>query len=78
MADPRDVTLAAEIMKASPPVIVTAAAKVFGLTLSDWIAVLTIVYLVLQIGLLLPKYRGIVAERLAAAGRWLKRLVGRR
>lgn len=27
-----------------------------GLTLSDWIALLTILYLMLQIGLLVPKY----------------------
>lgn len=77
MADPRDVTLAAEVVKASPPVLITAAAKVMGLTLSDWIAVLTIIYLVLQIGLLLPKYRKVLGERLAAGGRWIKRVVRR-
>lgn len=28
----------------------------YGLTLSDWVAVATIIYFILQIGLLLPKY----------------------
>lgn len=33
-----------------------AGALWFGLTLSDWVLVLTLVYFVLQIGLLLPRY----------------------
>lgn len=56
VSDPRDVSLAAELVKASPPVLITTASKIMGLTLADWIAVLTILYLVLQIGLLVPKY----------------------
>jgi hypothetical protein len=56
VSDPRDVSLAAEMVKASPPVLITTASKIMGLTLSDWIALLTILYLMLQIGLLVPKY----------------------
>lgn len=32
------------------------AATVAALTLNDWVAVLTILYLVAQLGLLVPKY----------------------
>lgn len=31
-------------------------AAAYGLTLNEWVAIFTILYLVLQIGLLLPKY----------------------
>lgn len=34
----------------------------YGLTLSDWVAIATILYMVLQIGLLLPKYWALVAR----------------
>ena len=47
-----------------------------GLTLSDWIALLTILYLMLQIGLLVPKYwTGVpkVWSRVAAGARRLFR-----
>ncbi len=44
------------MVKASPPVLITTASKIMGLTLYDWIALLTILYLMLQIGLLVPKY----------------------
>lgn len=77
MSDPRDVSLAAELVKASPPVLITTASKIMGLTLSDWIAVLTILYLVLQIGLLVPKYWtgvpklwGRIAGRVRRLFRW--------
>jgi hypothetical protein len=32
------------------------SAAIYGLTLNEWVAIFTIAYLVLQIGLLLPKY----------------------
>lgn len=31
-------------------------AAAYGLTLNEWVAIFTIMYLILQIGLLLPKY----------------------
>lgn len=45
-----------EGVKAAPPVAVTGA-LLFGMTPSDWITALTLFYLVLQIGLMVPKYR---------------------
>lgn len=34
----------------------------YGLTLENWVAVLTIAYMILQIGLLMPKYCVMVAR----------------
>lgn len=42
--------------KAAPPVAVTGA-LLFGMTPADWITALTLLYLLLQIGLMVPKYR---------------------
>lgn len=47
--------LGIEAVKAGPPVAVSAATAV-GAPTPDWVVILTIVYLALQIGLLLPKY----------------------
>jgi hypothetical protein len=33
-----------------------AGATIYGLTLQDWVAIVTIAYVVLQAGLLVPKY----------------------
>lgn len=44
-----------ESAKAAPPAIVTLL-HVGGMTPADWITVLTLLYLVLQIGLLIPRY----------------------
>ena len=33
-----------------------AGATIYGLTLQDWVAIVTLVYVALQVGLLLPKY----------------------
>jgi antibiotic biosynthesis monooxygenase (ABM) superfamily enzyme len=33
-----------------------AGATIYGLTLQDWVAIATLVYVALQVGLLLPKY----------------------
>lgn len=49
-----DTTL--EAMKAAPPVAVMGSLWA-GMTPADWITALTILYLALQIGLLLFKYR---------------------
>ena len=37
-------------------------AAAYGLTLNEWVAIFTIMYLILQIGLLLPKYVQIAKE----------------
>lgn len=42
-------------LKAAPPVAVSGAI-VAGMTVNDWITILTLSYIILQIGLLLPKY----------------------
>lgn len=59
----------AVVAKSSPPAIVTAL-HLGGLTLADWVAILTILYLALQIGLLIPRYldkwRGWRSRRKAA------------
>ncbi|MBD9415913.1 hypothetical protein IB234_15225 [Pseudomonas sp. PDM16] len=47
--------VAIEAAKAAPPVAVSGA-MLFGMTPSEWITALTLLYLVLQIGLLVPKY----------------------
>jgi hypothetical protein len=33
-----------------------AGATIYGLTLQDWVAIATLVYVALQVGLLMPKY----------------------
>lgn len=44
-----------EAAKSAPPVAVTGA-MLAGITLSDWVTILTLAYLALQIGLLVPRY----------------------
>ncbi len=39
----------------TPPVVISAATFFYGLTLQDWVAFATLIYVVLQIFLLLPK-----------------------
>jgi hypothetical protein len=41
------------IAKTAPAIV---GATVYGLTLQDWVALITIIYVALQVGLLLPKY----------------------
>lgn len=53
---------AIEAGKAAPPVAVASAHYLFGLSLSDWVAIITLLYLALQIGLLVPKYRTQIAQ----------------
>ncbi|NVZ61244.1 hypothetical protein [Pseudomonas gingeri] len=47
--------IALEAAKAAPPVAVSGA-MLLGMSPNDWIAALTVLYLLLQIGLLLPRY----------------------
>jgi hypothetical protein len=41
------------IVKTAPAI---AGATIYGFTLQDWVAVATLVYVALQVGLLMPKY----------------------
>lgn len=47
-----------ESIKATPPVTVVGIHTIFGLELNEWVAVFTIVYIVLQIFFLLNKHLG--------------------
>jgi len=49
-------------VKAAPAV---GGAFLSGLTLNDWVALVTLIYVVLQIGLLMPKYWAVIKRRLA-------------
>lgn len=53
MAQPIEITT--ESAKAAPPAFVSAL-HVGGMTPADWVTVLTLLYLALQIGLLIPHY----------------------
>lgn len=53
MSATQDVTI--EGLKATPPVIVSGA-MLFGMTPTEWVTALTVLYLLLQIGLLIPRY----------------------
>lgn len=48
------------IMKTTPAI---TGATIYGLTLQDWVAVITLVYVALQVGLLLPKYWRLLRDR---------------
>jgi hypothetical protein len=39
----------------------TALVGLYGMTLNEWVAVLTILYMVAQIGLLVPRYYALVS-----------------
>lgn len=41
------------VVKATPPVAVTGANFIFGLSLNDWVAIATLIYIVLQVILLI-------------------------
>lgn len=47
--------VAVEAVKAAPPVAVTGA-MIAGMSPAEWVTALTLLYLLMQIGLLLPKY----------------------
>lgn len=40
-----------------------AGVAIFGFTLNEWVAICTIIYFILQIGLLLPKYWALMCHR---------------
>ena len=41
------------VAKTAPAIV---GATIYGLTLQDWVAIATLVYVALQVGLLMPKY----------------------
>jgi hypothetical protein len=47
------------IAKTAPAIV---GATLYGLTLQDWVAIVTIAYVVLQAGLLVPKYWRIIRD----------------
>ncbi|MCE3028564.1 MULTISPECIES: hypothetical protein [Salinicola] len=50
-----------EAIKTTPPALVSLL-HAGGMTPSDWVTVLTLAYLALQIGLIVPKYLGNLRE----------------
>lgn len=40
----------------------TALVGIYGMTLNEWVALLTILYMIAQIGLLVPKYYALVSN----------------
>ncbi|WP_071058125.1 hypothetical protein [Pelistega sp. MC2] len=50
----------AAVMKMS---VAGAGASLYGLTLNEWMALVTIFYVVMQIGLLIPKYWELIFKR---------------
>ncbi|MGQ7242830.1 hypothetical protein ACUN9V_05135 [Salinicola sp. V024] len=61
----QQLSISTEAVKATPPAIVSLL-HAGGMTPSDWITILTLAYLALQIGLIVPKY-------LAQIRAWLDR-----
>lgn len=47
------------IAKTTPAIL---GATIYGLTLQDWVAVATLVYVALQVGLLMPKYWRLILD----------------
>lgn len=43
-----DDSVAVAVVKAAPPVIITSITTLFGFTLNEWVAITTIIYVVLQ------------------------------
>lgn len=56
MTPEHKVDVAAEAAKASPAVAVAAATSVFGFSLNEWVAIATLIYIILQAGWLVWKW----------------------
>lgn len=52
-----------EAAKAAPPVVITTAVTVGGLTLNEWVAVATLLYIVLQSGWLVWKWLHAIKDK---------------
>lgn len=55
MSTPTDITLEGVSLKIAPPAAVSGAV-LLGMTPAQWITALTLIYLLMSIGLLVPKY----------------------
>jgi uncharacterized membrane protein len=55
--------LASEAIKAAPPVAITTAVTVGGLTLNEWVAIATLLYIVLQSGWLVWKWYHAIKDK---------------
>ena len=55
------VDISVEGLKIAPPAFVTGAV-LMGMTPGEWITILTLLYLVMSIGLLVPKYWAQISE----------------
>lgn len=64
--------VAIEAVKIAPPAAVVGTHYILGMSLNDWVLVLTIIYLLAQLGLLVPRYRAQLAQW------WAKRREGRK
>jgi uncharacterized membrane protein len=55
--------IASEAIKAAPPVAITTAVTVGGLTLNEWVAIATLLYIVLQSGWLVWKWYHAIKDK---------------
>ena len=55
--------LASEAIKAAPPIAITTAVTVGGLTLNEWVAIATLLYIVLQSGWLVWKWYHAIKDK---------------
>jgi uncharacterized membrane protein len=55
--------LASEAIKAAPPVAITTAVTIGGLTLNEWVAIATLLYIVLQSGWLVWKWYHAIKDK---------------
>lgn len=51
-----------ESLKIAPPAVVTGAHVIGGMSLADWVAICTLLYIAAQVGLLIPRYRKVYVE----------------
>jgi uncharacterized membrane protein len=55
--------IVSEAIKAAPPVAITTAVTVGGLTLNEWVAIATLLYIVLQSGWLVWKWYHAIKDK---------------
>ena len=55
--------IASEAIKAAPPIAITTAVTVGGLTLNEWVAIATLLYIVLQSGWLVWKWYHAIKDK---------------
>lgn len=55
--------IVSEAIKAAPPIAITTAVTVGGLTLNEWVAIATLLYIVLQSGWLVWKWYHAIKDK---------------